>query len=155
MSIRRDENDGDIQPHPSFCATTAIFWKKIDGDWSPGHTWKNNSDQIVTDTGGNLLEKLKGHKWYPMLRTNDINLHPLFFGIYSDIIYHHGAGFRSPVSRVDLKNEFDPVSYMQTRQYEVNLRTHTDIFNKIQQDSHFYKIFKKRSSLYCKVIDWS
>jgi hypothetical protein len=37
-----------------------------------------------------------------VLRTNRRNPHPLFFGVYGDVIYHHGAGFRLPISRVDL-----------------------------------------------------
>ena len=40
--------------------------------------------------------------WYPMLRSNRRDLHPLWFGLYEDLIYHHGAGFRPPVSRADL-----------------------------------------------------
>jgi hypothetical protein len=30
-----------------------------------------------------------------------MDLHPLFYGIYERHIYHHGAGFRPPVARVD------------------------------------------------------
>ena len=37
----------------------------------------------------------------PLLRTNKRNDHPLWFAVYGDIIYHHGAGFRRPFSRVD------------------------------------------------------
>ena len=36
-----------------------------------------------------------------MLRSNRRNLHPLWFGLYEDLIYHHGAGFRPPLSRAD------------------------------------------------------
>ena len=39
--------------------------------------------------------------WTPLLRTNKRNDHPLWFAVYGDIIYHHGAGFRRPFSRVD------------------------------------------------------
>src|SRR5688572_22300546 len=38
-AIRRDENLGDPQPHPSFCVTTVGFWQQIGGDWSRGETW--------------------------------------------------------------------------------------------------------------------
>jgi hypothetical protein len=40
-----------------------------------------------------LLEE-KGIDWYPLLRTNKVNPHPLQFGVYGDLIYHHGGGFR-------------------------------------------------------------
>lgn len=105
MAVRRDESSGDMQPHPSFAVTTVGFWKKIKGDWKPGYKWKNNNNHIVTDTGGNLLKILEDLKidWLPILRTNKVNLHPLWFGIYGDLVYHHGAGFRSPVSREDIR----------------------------------------------------
>lgn len=104
MAVRRDESSGDQQPHPSFTVTTVGFWKKIKGDWKPGYKWTNNNNHIVTDTGGNLLKILKDLKvdWYPILRTNKMNLHPLWFGIYGDLVYHHGAGFRAPISREDI-----------------------------------------------------
>ena len=46
--------------------------------------------------GGNLLGLLEdaGIEWYPMLRTNKVNPHPLQFGVYEDLVYHHGGGFR-------------------------------------------------------------
>ena len=40
----------------------------------------------------------------PLLRSNRVNLHPLWFGVYGGIVYHHGAGFRWAVGRVDLVN---------------------------------------------------
>ena len=30
-------------------------------------------------------------KWHPPERTNKVNLHPLYFGIYDDLVYHHWA----------------------------------------------------------------
>ncbi|MGA2222837.1 MAG: hypothetical protein ABSH41_00150 [Syntrophobacteraceae bacterium] len=104
IAILRRENDGDIQPHPSFCVTTIKFWKEIDGDWKQGFGWKNTRGEKVTDVGGNLLKILDEKKidWYPMLRSNRRDLHPLWFGLYEDLIYHHGAGFRPPLCRADL-----------------------------------------------------
>jgi hypothetical protein len=29
-----------------------------------------------------------------MLRTNKVNPHPVQFGVYEDLVYHHGGGFR-------------------------------------------------------------
>ncbi len=103
IAVQRMENNGDIQPHPSFCATTVGFWRKIDGDWSKGYHWKNATGKMVSDVGGNLLKKLedRGVDWLPMRRTNKKDLHPLLFGIYGDLIYHHGAGFRDPLLRID------------------------------------------------------
>lgn len=103
VAIQRAENRGDSQPHPCFCATTVRFWHEIGGDWKKGHEWKDEAGKLITDVGGNLLgiiEK-RGLSWYPMRRSNKKNLHPVFFGIYEDIVYHHGAAFRIPLSRVD------------------------------------------------------
>ena len=104
VAIQRLENNGDVQPHPSFCATTVKFWRSIRGDWKSGYCWKNQDGIDVTDVGGNLLRNLrgKGVEWYPLLRSNTVNVHPLWFGLYGGIIYHHGAGFRDPVCRCDM-----------------------------------------------------
>lgn len=103
VAVRRDENHSDRQPHPCFCATTVGFWRQIRGDWSEGFAWQTDNG-MCSDVGGNLLYQLEtqGHPWLPLLRTNSWNLHPLYFGIYSGVIYHHGAGFRAPISRLDI-----------------------------------------------------
>jgi hypothetical protein len=100
-AIRRDENLEPI-PHWSFCATTAGLWERIGGDWTRGPTWESAGLQ-VTDTGGRLWKILEreGVDWRPILRTNAVDLHPVWFGIYGDFLYHHGAGFRTPMSRKD------------------------------------------------------
>jgi len=104
VAVQRLENHGDRQPHPCFCVTTVGCWRKIQGDWQAGYVWKNNDGQEVTDVGGNLLGRLTAAQipWTPLRRTNRINLHPLFFGIYGEVIYHHGAGFRKGDSRAEL-----------------------------------------------------
>ena len=103
VAVQRLENLGDIQPHPSFCFTTVGFWKKIQGDWNIGYSWKNSLGENVADVGGNLLEKLNDQNinWKKLKRSNVINYHPLWFGVYENMIYHHGAGFRERFSRVD------------------------------------------------------
>ena len=104
VAVQRLENDGDVQPHPCFCITTIGFWKKIGGDWKPGYTWESSTMQ-VTDVGGNLLGILRRENinWYPLLRINRQNPHPLFFGVYEGPVYHHGAAFREPMSRIDVQ----------------------------------------------------
>ncbi|MFM7271129.1 MAG: hypothetical protein ACKO2C_05795 [Actinomycetes bacterium] len=101
-AVRRDENLGDPQPHPCCCLTTVGYWIEIGGDWRRGHTWVNAAGETVSDTGGNLLGILeaRGDEWRPLLRTNRVDLHPLWFAVYGDVVYHHGAGFRDPVARV-------------------------------------------------------
>ena len=108
-AVRRDENLGDCQPHPSFCATTVGFWQDIEGDWLAGGTWINSAGKEITDTGGNLLYALRKHDvdWLPLLRTNTYNPHPVWFGVYDHRIYHHGGGFQAArVERVDWASRY-------------------------------------------------
>jgi hypothetical protein len=103
IAVQRRENLGDCQPHPCFAATTAGLWQRVGGDWTEGFSWQTSDGHLKTDVGGNLLAILKDHgvDWFPMLRSNRLNPHPLLFAIYDDIVYHHGAGFRSGVSHLD------------------------------------------------------
>jgi len=103
VAIRRDENLGDLQPHPSFCATTVGLWQEIGGDWR-GQAWTNAAGREVVDVGGRLLHTLEanGIEWLPLLRTNTHNPHPLWFGVYAHRVYHHGSGFQpARAERVD------------------------------------------------------
>jgi hypothetical protein len=103
-AVRRDENLGDPQPHPCFCVTTVGFWNDIRGDWRPGFRWVNAYGYSVTDVGANVLRSLrrKNLPWQPLLRSNTVNPHPVFYAVYGDVVYHHGAGFREKVTRADL-----------------------------------------------------
>lgn len=107
-ALRRDENLGDIQPHPAFCLTTVGFWNEIEGDWRAGYTWES-AYGTTTDVGGRLLCSLRERDvaWRPILRTNTNNLHPVWYGVYEHRIYHHGAGFRPRVSRLDILRQPD------------------------------------------------
>lgn len=102
-AIRRTENLGDPFPHPSFCATTAGFWRNSGATWIGGHQWHNAVGESVTDTGANLLKLLEDMEvdWLPLSRTNARDLHPILFGVYADLVYHHGAGFRRTLTRTD------------------------------------------------------
>jgi hypothetical protein len=96
LAVRRPENAGDPQPHPCFCVTTVRAWRELNGDWSQGYRWVNAEGRSVSDVGGNLLRQLEltNTPWVSVLRTNRKELDPVFFGVYGDAIYHHGAGFR-------------------------------------------------------------
>jgi hypothetical protein len=108
-AVVRAENLGDPQPHPCFCVTTVGFWRELAGDWRSGPKWTNSVGRQVTDVGARLLEALRvsGSEWTPIMRANARDWHPVFYALYGErgMIYHHGAGFREPVTRVDV---FDP-----------------------------------------------
>jgi hypothetical protein len=105
VAVRRDENYGDPQPHPCFCVVRAEDWDRLRGDWSTGFCWRNSMGDWMTDTGGNMLGILErsGEPWTPLLRSNRVNLHPLLFALYGDVVYHHGSGFREPLGPSDVK----------------------------------------------------
>jgi len=105
LAVRRAENVNEPQPHPCFCVTTVGTWRRLPGDWSGGYTWPGAHGILVTDVGANLLRALELTEtpWQEVLRSNGTHLNPLFFAIYGNAVYHHGAGFRtsSVVSRAD------------------------------------------------------
>jgi hypothetical protein len=103
VAVQRRENVGDTQPHPCFACTTVGFWRDLGGDWSPGYAWQDTNGKRVTDTGGNLLRQLQEHNvaWHPMRRSNTHDLHGLWFGVYDNVVYHHGAGFRDRIPSVE------------------------------------------------------
>jgi hypothetical protein len=96
IAVRRAENVDEPQPHPCFCVTTIRTWRELHGDWTSGPTWAGARGNFGGDVGGNLLRRLELTKtpWVEVLRSNRKDLDPLYFGIYGDAIYHHGAGFR-------------------------------------------------------------
>jgi hypothetical protein len=146
VAVRRDENLRDRQPHPSFAVTTASTWRRLHGDWSSGHPWPIEEGRLVSDVGGNLLYLLEATStpWSPLLRSNRRNLHPLFFGVYGDIVYHHGAGFRVPFSRRDAAGNPFPARSAQRKRWRRrrerrNRELADDVYRRIQDDADFYR----------------
>jgi hypothetical protein len=155
LAIQRKENDGDRQPHPSFCLTTVGFWRSVGGNWREERGWPNERGDMVHDVGGNLLGALEdaGSRWYPMLRTNKVDLHPVFFGVYDDLVYHHGAGFRRAWSRADTSRASRENGLMWSllpkrlrrlvtrRAAGENERNSAEIFREITENPEFYRRF--------------
>ncbi len=149
LAVRRDENLGDRQPHPCFAVTKVGTWKRLRGDWSKGYPWPIDVEggMTVSDVGGNLLYLLEssGTRWTPLLRSNTKNLHPLYFGVYGDVIYHHGAGFRVAVSRVDVsENPYlrfsEPIRRTwRKRRAKKNQALSDMVFDRIVADPLFYQ----------------
>lgn len=152
-AIQRKENDGDLQPHPSFCVTTVGFWREVGGDWKEDRGWRNERGEIVHDVGGNLLASLDeaGRQWYPMLRSNKVDLHPVFFGVYEDLVYHHGAGFRRAWSRADTMRAYGARrrglgvrargKLARRKASAENERLSVEVFRAIEEDPEFYRRF--------------
>jgi len=172
IAVRRTEL-GDPQPHPCFCITTVGFWRQIGGDWHPGHTWQNAAGKRVSDVGGNLLGLLDdgGITWRALERSNTNDLHPLYFGVYGGVVYHHGGGFRTarggrllnqerglheakatararaldalPRNRVtkSLRRRFHPGKRIADELREETARQSRDVFAQIERDEEFWRQF--------------
>jgi hypothetical protein len=142
VAVRRDEI-GEPIPHWCFCVTTAGFWTEIGGDWSRGPTWDDHGQQ-VTDMGTGLWQNLerRGIAWQPILRTNEIDLHPVFFGVYGDLVYHHGAWSHTAMTRRDAREYSHlPVplrNFAGVRKRIANTRLSRRMFRRIRRDEHFY-----------------
>jgi hypothetical protein len=152
VAVRRDENLGDRQPHPCFCVTTARTWAEVGGDWSNGPSWINTKGREVSDVGANLMWLLErsGRTWAPLLRSNRQDLHPVLFAVYADVVYHHGAGYRPMITRVDadgiqrtwpgpLGMVVPPM--LRAVQDRRNRRLSDEVFRQLQRDPDFYRRF--------------
>ncbi|HMC89474.1 MAG TPA: hypothetical protein VKI17_07990 [Gemmataceae bacterium] len=90
----RSENFEDY-PHPC-----ALFLTKesLDRAWTFAITpHSNRLGKKFVDLGCGLPTE----GWFPLLRTNVYNPHPIFAAIYKHYFYHHGAGSRRP----DFRNQ--------------------------------------------------
>lgn len=172
IAVRRAEL-GDPQPHPCFCITTVGFWRRIGGDWHPGHKWQNAAGRKVSDVGGNLLGLLDGGgmTWRALERSNTKDLHPLYFGVYGGVVYHHGGGFRParggrllnqerglPEARATsraraldalprnratkaLRQFFHPGRRLVTELREETAGLNRDVYAQIERDEYFWRQF--------------
>ncbi|HEX3174200.1 MAG TPA: hypothetical protein VHQ43_08285 [Solirubrobacterales bacterium] len=139
LAIKRPENCDDPHPHPCFCVTTVRTWRSLPGDWSEGHQWVGPRDEPITDVGANLLHRLEqtGTPWTPVLRSNRRNPHPLMFGVYGDAIYHHGAGSRFPLARVDVAHMDTNLPQNRDELFAImerNRRSSDAFFQRIERD---------------------
>jgi len=124
--IRRDENLGEPHPHACFTVTTSGFWQELGSDWTRGPRWVGTTGVPVTDIGATLWSDLEaaGIPWEPILRSNTRNLHPMWFGVYGGFMYHHGAAFRLPISRVDSDpTRDDPLPIRKAKRLRIALRS--------------------------------
>ena len=145
IGVQRLENTGDKHPHPMFCVATVKTWKKIH-KLSNGNIWGmaysggiNHNSEI----GGVLLNVLNRNniKWYKMKRSNTVNYHDVFFGIYDNLIYHHGGGSRGMRCRHDYQKYGGAENYIKSPEYKKVLQSNKRILNDIDNNENFYKQF--------------
>jgi len=121
-AIARYENL-DTFAHPSFFYATREQVENLKFD-------KRSNINIVghefKDTSSNLKES-----FYPLIRSNKINYHPVLCGVYWNRIYHHGAGSRNLEFRLFYHyfNENNNVSNLEKKLFE-ELTDNSDKFIK-------------------------
>lgn len=75
----------DTFPHPCALFTTDPKFLRFAGDWNENLVgWTTRDIVCAGDTD----------EWFPLLKSNRVNKHPLLGSIYYDLFYHHGAGSR-------------------------------------------------------------
>tara|TARA_Y100001938_G_C8065656_1_gene420023 strand:- start:410 stop:1168 length:759 start_codon:yes stop_codon:yes gene_type:complete len=133
-----------IQPFECFYAFKYEFFKKY-GFWfkfEPG-IHMNWIDWMIDWFDDKSIE------WYPLNRSNKINLHSLYFGIYDDVIYHHWAGSRNPIARPD-RIRMDKENLSELFVAQENINNSKKVFNQIQnqpQDFFSYLLGKYEGNL--------
>lgn len=128
-------------PHPCFCVTFLKWW--VDNALA----WELHGAQIPT--AGPLLKlwlQKNEYNWAGMSRTNLYNLHPLYFGIYGGIIYHHGAGNRMVYDSIDIwpRHQLGADTDLDIRYPCIpaaNKRLSDLVFNEIISDDEFINVY--------------
>ena len=102
VSCQEPQHEWDTNykiPHPMFMLFKATHI--LEGEL--GHYLSNIIKDKYNNWWGGGIEWMKKHnyEYYPIERSNKINLHPLYFGVYENLIYHHWAGSRRMITRQD------------------------------------------------------
>lgn len=68
-------------------------------------------------------------EFFPLIRTNRVNLHPIMYGIYYDCFYHHAAGSRNVFIRsIDLNSYYDPDDQVSPLERFESIKKSPDLF---------------------------
>ena len=133
-------------PHPMFLAFKA---KHILEDKLTNHLREFVQDKNNNWWGGILLWLVENdYKYYALKRSNKVNVHPLYFGIYEDMIYHHWAGSRNMITRPDRlrvgqTREGKPSKNQKEQLDEIaleNTKMSDEVFSKLKDEKEIDKI---------------
>lgn len=94
----------DTFVHPCiFLANRSLILKGAEFGFK---TQMNLLGDVVTDLA--MVYSDFDYDFLPLVRTNKINYHPLFGGLYGHLFYHHGAGSRpADMTRAGLSGMYD------------------------------------------------
>jgi len=101
--VERHENGGDDFPHPLLFAGRVDSYIRCDFRWSDKPNWENSNGTIVSDVGTSVGLRMKelGIEFCALTKTNmnEVPGNPPLISVYSNLVYHHGAGSREPRTR--------------------------------------------------------
>tara|TARA_Y100001937_G_scaffold55041_1_gene75819 strand:- start:1300 stop:2124 length:825 start_codon:yes stop_codon:yes gene_type:complete len=119
-----------IQPFECFYAFRYEFFNKYD-------FWFKFKPGVHANWIDWMIDWFKDKKieWYPLNRSNKVNLHPLYYAVYDKIIYHHWCGTRFPIiSRPDrVMGQRKGISIEKISQ--VNKKNSEKVINQIKNQS--------------------
>ena len=154
-SIKRLENDGECRPTPIFFMCRPKFWIENNLTWYPeGCFYIGDSGRKVKDVGCKCLYQLKDLQidWYPLLRSNKVDYHNLWFGIYDDVIYHHSKGFsRDPEKCRTQERDAWYVSYTDMHTNPNSSLREIGIKNKQLSDKWYSSLISDSNTFYNKL----
>jgi hypothetical protein len=94
----------DTFPHPC-----ALFIKgeaiRDELDFTPSFEYRNLLRQPVLECATAINQA----HWFPLVRTNRRNIHPILAAVYYDVFYHHGAGSRRASLRTVMQGYYEHV----------------------------------------------
>jgi hypothetical protein len=101
--------------------------------------------EIIQDKNNNwwggtiewLIERK--YKYYALTRSNTVNLHPLYYAIYDDVIYHHWAGSRNMVTRPDRLRAEQTGENVEDIALE-NAKRSDEVFSKLKDEKEIDKM---------------
>jgi len=154
VSIQRRENPEPLlkeeykpYPHASFYVMKAKVWQENYG-YPNGLSWSLNPSLTISTMGPTMKVWLesKGLTSYPLLRTNVIDIHPLYFGVYGDLVYHHGAGTRLKYDSADiwLRTGLNPSTDLDLRYPSIpsfNSKVSELVLDEITKDDRFVSVY--------------
>ena len=124
-------------PHPMFMAFEA---KHIIEDNLTDYLREIIKDKNDNWWGGTiewLIERK--YKYYALTRSNTVNLHPLYYAIYDDVIYHHWAGSRNMVTRPDRLRAEQTGENVEDIALE-NAKRSDEVFSKLKDEKEIDKM---------------
>lgn len=124
-------------PHPMFMAFEA---KHILEDNLTDYLREIIQDKNNNWWGGTiewLIERK--YKYYALTRSNTVNLHPLYYAIYDDVIYHHWAGSRNMVTRPDRLRAEQTGENVEDIALE-NAKRSDEVFSKLKDEKEIDKM---------------